>query len=203
MAERTGNWFTGYSGQSTYIPSSYQWGGSMQGEYGFRPGNQYDPLSVQGLSLGEMMMRRARGDGPSAAELSMMRAVQGMRGAMAGIPGMSPALAARLAGQQASGMVGQQALLRAQEQAQAQQSLADYLMQQLGIRAQGATTREQLLAQTKMERERMLMEQDLANARGMSSGGMLGGLLGAISGLGSFASTMKDWSDATSSKSKR
>lgn len=181
MAERVGNWFSGYSGRSTYIPDSYRWGGSMQGEYGFRPGNEYDQLSQQGLSLGNLLMQRARGEVPSAAEMSMMRAVQGMRGAMAGAPGMSPALAARLAGQQASGMVGQQAMVRAQEQAQAQQSLADYLMRQLGIRAEGATAREQLLAQTLMEQNRLKMQQDLANAQGMSRGGF-GDYL--MSGLG-------------------
>lgn len=181
MAERSGNWFSGYRGTSTYIPDSYRWGGSMQGEYGFRPGNEYDQLSQQGLSLGNMLMQRARGEVPSAAEMSMMRAVQGMRGAMAGAPGMSPALAARLAGQQASGMVGQQATVRAQEQAQAQQSLADYLMRQLGIRAEGATAREQLIAQTLMEQNRLKMQQDLANAQGMSRGGF-GDYL--MSGLG-------------------
>ena len=95
--------------------------------FGSRPGkSKYEIGGGAGTELQNLMMQRARGMGPSAAELMMNRGMQQQiaagRSAAASMPGVSPGLAMRQAGQrEASAMsnVGQQTgIMRAQEQAQ-------------------------------------------------------------------------------------
>jgi hypothetical protein len=126
-----------------------------------------------GGTLQDLMLQRAQGQGPSAAELMMNRGMQQQiaagRSAAASMPGVSPGLAMRQAGQrEASAMsnVGQQAgIMRAQEQAAAQQMLAQWLQQQ----------------------EQMKLQQEMYNASRMRQGGMLGPMLGMGAQMGAAA----------------
>lgn len=87
-------------------------------------------------SLVQALQARAMGQGgPSQAEMQMRQGMgdiaRQQRAAAAGARGMSPALAQKMAAQNIAqaqqGMVGQTGMLRAQEQAQAQQSLGSVL----------------------------------------------------------------------------
>ena len=131
---------------------------------GEKPGkSKYEVGGGAGTELEDLMMQRARGEGTSAAELMMNRGMQQQvaagRSAAASMPGVSPGMAMRQAGQrEASAMsnVGQQTgIMRAQEQATAQQMMAQYLQQQ----------------------DRMKLEQEMYNAARQRSGGMLGPIL--------------------------
>lgn len=123
-----------------------------------------------GATLQDLMLQRAQGQGPSAAELMMNRGMQQQiaagRSMAASMPGVSPGLAMRQAGQrEASAMsnVGQQAgIMRAQEQAAAQGLLANWLQNQ----------------------QRMQLEQDLYNAARQQRSGMLGPMLGTAGAIG-------------------
>lgn len=124
-----------------------------------------------GATLQDLMLQRAQGlGGPSAAELMMNRGMQQQiaagRSMAASMPGVSPGLAMRQAGQrEASAMsnVGQQAgIMRAQEQAAAQGLLANWLQNQ----------------------QRMQLEQDLYNAARQQRSGMLGPMLGTAGAIG-------------------
>jgi hypothetical protein len=190
MANREGDWWNGYRGVSDFQPERYNWSTSRS-EWGFDPNNPYDKLSGQGQTLGDLLMQQAQGQGPSVAEQQMRagvgRAISGMRGAAAGAPGMSSGLAQRLAGQQATSMAGQAntqaGMLRAQEMQSARSGLGQYLMDQLKLRAQGAMTREQLMAQAMNSRNALNMQQDLQNAGGMSGGGWGPALLNTAAGI--------------------
>lgn len=126
-----------------------------------------------GATLQDLMLQRAQGQGASAAELMMNRGMQQQiaagRSMAASMPGVSPGLAMRQAGQrEASAMsnVGQQTgILRAQEQAAAQQMLANWLAQQ----------------------DRMRLEQDMYNAARQQRAGMLGTVLGVGGQMGAAA----------------
>ena len=126
--------------------------------------SKYEVGGGAGTELQDLMMQRAAGTGgPSAAELMMNRGMQQQvaagRSAAASMPGVSPGLAMRQAGQrEASAMsdVGQQTgILRAQEQMAAQQMMAQYLQQQ----------------------DRMRLEQEMYNAARQQRPGMLGSIL--------------------------
>jgi len=141
------------------------WMGTPPGE------SKYDVGGGQSsIDLRNMMMNRAMGSGPSAAELMMNRGmgqqIAAGRSMAAGARGVSPGMAMREAGQrEASAMsnVGQQAgIMRAQEQAQAQQLLAQYLQEQ----------------------ERMKLEQDMYNAARQQRSGMLGPILSTAGTIG-------------------
>ena len=138
---------------------------------GERPGkSRYEIGGGASGQLQDLMMQRAQGQGPSAAELMMNRGMQQQiaagRSAAASMPGVSPGLAMRQAGQrEASAMsnVGQQTgILRAQEQAQAQNMLASYLQNQ----------------------EQMRLQQEMYNASRMRQGGMLGPILSTAGTIG-------------------
>ena len=149
--------------------------GFMDWLFGSQPGKSTYELGggAAGATLQDLMLQRAQGMGPSAAELMMNRGMQQQvaagRSAAASMPGVSPGLAMRQAGQrEASAMsnVGQQmGIMRAQEQAAAQQMLANWLQQQ----------------------DRMKLEQDMYNAARQQRQGMLGSLLqtgGTVLGAG-------------------
>jgi len=141
---------------------------------GEKPGkSKYEVGGGAGTELEDLMMQRARGEGTSAAELMMNRGMQQQvaagRSAAASMPGVSPGMAMRQAGQrEASAMsnVGQQTgIMRAQEQAAAQQMMAQYLQQQ----------------------DRMRLEQEMYNAARQQSQGMLGTVLGVGGQMGAAA----------------
>ena len=139
---------------------------------GTPPGkSKYEVGAGAGTELQDLMMQRARGEGTSAAELMMNRGMQQQiaagRSAAASMPGVSPGMAMRQAGQREAGamsQVGQQSgIMRAQEQAAAQQMMAQYLQNQ----------------------DRMRLEQEMYNAARQQTPGMLGSLLstaGTITG---------------------
>jgi hypothetical protein len=138
---------------------------------GEKPAKSKYEIGGTGAELQDLMMQRAAGTGgPSAAELMMNRGMQQQvaagRSAAASMPGVSPGLAMRQAGlreSQAMSDVGQQTgILRAQEQAAAQQMMAQYLQQQ----------------------DRMRLEQEMYNASRMRQGGMLGPILGTAGAVG-------------------
>lgn len=137
------------------------------------PGESRYDVGAGGADLERLMMQRAQGMGPSAAELMMNRGMQQQiaagRSMAAGARGVSPGLAMRQAGQREAGAmsnVGQQAgIMRAQEQAQAQQMMAAYLQAQ----------------------DRMRLEQDMYNAARQQRQGMLGPMLGMGGQIGAAA----------------
>ena len=138
---------------------------------GEKPGkSEYEIGGGASGDLQNLMMQRAQGQGSSAAELMMNRGMQQQiaagRSMAASMPGVSPGLAMRQAGQrEASAMsnVGQQTgILRAQEQAQAQNMLASYLQNQ----------------------EQMRLQQEMYNASRMRQGGMLGPILSTAGTIG-------------------
>ena len=126
-----------------------------------------DPYS-QGLQ--RSMYEMAMGTGPSAAELMMDRGLQRQiaagRSMAASMPGVSPGLAMRMAGQREAGamrdVTQQQAIMRAQEQAQAQAMMAQYLQQQ----------------------DQMRLQQDMYNAARKQRTGMFGSIMGAAGAIG-------------------
>lgn len=146
--------------------STYEIGGGAQGDWQ------------------SMMMRRARGiEGPSAAELMMRqgmdRQVAAGRSMAASMPGVSPGMGMRMAGQREAGamsQVGQQTgVMRAQEQAQAQQMLGQWLQAQEQLRLQ-----QELYNLTRQRQGGML--GPLLGAGGAALGGYLGGPAGAAAG---------------------
>jgi len=128
---------------------------------------QEDPYSA---GLQRSMYEMAMGTGPSAAELMMDRGLQQQiaagRSMAASMPGVSPGLAMRMAGQREAGAMRdvsqQQAIMRAQEQAQAQAMMAQYLQQQ----------------------DQMRLQQDMYNAARKQSTGLFGSLLGTAGSIG-------------------
>ena len=138
--------------------------------------------SDESKGLMQQMYQRSLGQGgPSAAELMMNRGmgqqIAAGQSAAASMRGVSPGMAARLAGQQRGRAMSdtrqQTGIMRAQEQAAAQQMLASYLQNM----------------------DRMRLEQDMYNAASqqrtgmlgslMSTGGMIGGaMLGGPMGAG-------------------
>ena len=127
--------------------------------------------SEESKGLMSQMYQRSMGQGgPSAAELMMNRGmgqqIAAGQAAAAGMRGVSPGMAARLSGQQrAQAMTDTQqqtGIMRAQEQAQAQSMLANYLQ----------------------NLDRMRLEQDMYNAASQQRTGMLGSLLSAGGAIG-------------------
>lgn len=139
-----------------------------------------DPYTA---GLQRAMYERAMGTAPSAAELMMDRGMQQQiaagRSMAASMPGVSPGLAMRMAGQREAGAmadVGQQtAILRAQEQAQAQEALARYLQQQDQMRLQ-----QEMYNQARKARTGML--GSILGTAGTIGGAMLAGPAGAAAG---------------------
>ena len=122
------------------------------------------PKKVQTGEMQGLVQELARGEGgPSAAELMMNRGMQQQvaagRSAAASMPGVSPGMAMRQAGQREAGAmanVGQQmAILQAQEQQAAMQQAAQ-----------------------------MEYEQAMYNASRQRQGGMLGPMLGTAGQMG-------------------
>jgi hypothetical protein len=115
--------------------------GTMARKLGEDAARQQQDVRNRQSGLAYALERRARGEAPSAAELQMQEGIQAaQRSAMsraAGMRGVAPGLARYLAGQQATraqqGIAGQTGIMRAQEQAQAEQTLAQALQ---GMRAQ-------------------------------------------------------------------
>lgn len=109
--------------------SGFDW---MANQVGVR---KIDPLAYA------MLLAQANGTAPSAAQLQLQAGLdrqQMMAQSLAASnPNISPALAQRLAGQQMADMTTQTnqqaAILRAQEQAQAQQAFAEYGLKQQSI----------------------------------------------------------------------
>lgn len=121
--------------QYDYLPD-YQRG--VQGAYGSLDSSQ-NVGSQQG-AYADMLRRQVSGEGPSLAQLLLQQAQARnsaqASGAIASVRGMSPALQQRMALQQRAGFAQQTAqqaaMLRAQEQMQAQQMLGAALAQQRG-----------------------------------------------------------------------
>lgn len=132
----------------------------------------------QQQTLADMLMARARGEGQSIAELQLQRTLEqnqkAAAGALAGVRGMNPALAQRLLLNQRAEMsqqaAGQGALLRAQEQQQAQALLG----QQLGIQrgqdlglygsaGQLGQAQNALGVQADLQSQQQQLQQDMAN----------------------------------------
>lgn len=111
----------------------------------YAPSEEYrfDPSAFStgepGQQLGSLLMQRAEGTAPSAAELQMKaglgRQLAGTQSMARGATGMSPGMAMRLAGRRGDALSAQtnqqMGVLRAQEQAQAQSQLGQWLNSQM------------------------------------------------------------------------
>lgn len=186
--------------KSTYKPEMYE----------------YDPSAFEtsygGRELEHQMRRRMMGQAPSVAEqqlqMGLGRNIAAAQAQQASSAGVSPGLAARLAGQQRTGaMMGtnmQASMLRAREQAQAEQAYAQWLNQQ----QQARMALEQMRGGQNIAYNQMLMNQSMANVAGtgqqglagpimsMLGAGMAGGLGGGSPGYGggtSAANTMNPY----------
>jgi hypothetical protein len=146
--------------------------------YEFAPvgGDNYNQSRAQMASFGETLRRRAAGEVPSLAEAQLAQAAnqnqRGMAAALSGLRGRNASLGIRglqqQYAQQGQDIAGQSALLRAQEQAQAEQQLGqlygqmgqqDLASQELGFK--------QALAQQQAR-------QSLQEARGRDIAQLLG-----------------------------
>jgi hypothetical protein len=143
--------------------------------------NQYDPMANQFDAMGnpvtQMMQAKAMGQaGPSVAEMQQQQGIeQAQRAAMAaGAGSTNPAMARRMAIQQAGQLGGQAAMaggqLRAQEQQTAQQNFAQMMQSQMGQQQQSQALAAQIA-------------EDNAKRQTQSNGG----LLSAVgTGIGAF-----------------
>lgn len=200
-----------------------------QAAMGFQPAQQNYGAQIGGAatgqaqvgqqqrSLGQALAARARGEGPSIAEQQLQRTTQSQAAQIAAQlgaqRGVSPAMAARQAAMTGAAMqqsaAGQGAMLRAQEQTQAQQLLAQHLAQQRGQDIQMYGTagqlahgqnalgvqQQQLAMQDQWNRDRLaadLQQRDqeawmnlwsgVAGGVLNAGGAALAGILGAASG---------------------
>ena len=147
------------------------WLGSPVGELNVKTGD---------IGLENMMRERLMGrGGPSPAELMMNRGMQQQIGAgrsmAASMRGANPGMAMRLAGQreaQTMSNVGQQmGILKAQEQEQMRQALAQYVAQQ-----------DQLRMQMAMFNAKRQQSTGMLGSVLQTGGAVLGGFLGGPSG---------------------
>ncbi len=167
------------------------------------PGSAINTAAAQNQNLGALQRRAMGIGGPSAAELQMQqgmeRNVAAARALAASNPGLSPGQAARLASQgaQEANLATQQqtALLRAQEQAQAEQTLMQAIQGQQGAELQQAglmLTPQELnlqafLAQQgatqahDLSQQQLAMQAALAQAQGAQAA--QAGVLGAVGQL--------------------
>lgn len=189
MARRSGNWWSGYRGKSDYQPVEHQFGFDPWSEIGTGQGGQ---------QLENTMWDRVQGNRPSVAELQMEEGL-GRQTASAysmanSMPQLSPGMAMRLAGRQAGDAMGrtnmQMGQLRAGEQAGAEQRLGGWMTQQAQMRVQQQLEEERMRAQQQGLTNQLMMQQDIANAGGMSTGGWAdkflraGGQMGAAALMG-------------------
>ncbi len=137
---------------------------------------QYRDAASGGTDFMQMLQQAANGEVPSAAELQMQQALQQQNalnlGAARSAIGANPALAMQMA-MRANERGGQQtamnaSILRAQEQAQARQQLAEMTMkyEQMGYDAQQA----QMMAQADLLR---MQQQESQFGRGLAQQGEL------------------------------
>lgn len=133
---------------------------------------QQEQWRRQEQALANLLAARASGTaGPSAAEIqgqqAMERAISTQRGMAAGATGANRALAGRTAaaniGQIQGEAAGNAALLRAQEQTQAQQALRSLLGQARGADIGLATTQAGMDQQTRMANLQAALQQGATN----------------------------------------
>lgn len=161
MARQTGDWWSGYKGESTFRPDLYDPDASAFG------------TGTAGMGLLDQLYGQMQGRMPSVAEQQMQQSLGQQLGSAQSLAAGSenPALAQRLASQQMGSAQSQAALgtglLRAQEQAGTQAQL----MGLLGQNRQAAMSREQMMAQQQNLYNQLMMQQDMQNALGMSQQG--------------------------------
>ncbi len=169
---------------------------------GIQQGQQNFNQNISNQSnLANMLNQRAQGNGPSPAQLQLQQAqqqnVQQQAGLMASQRGLNPALAARMAAQNAANtgqqMAGQSAIMGANEQINAQNQLAGLYgqmgQQQLGnqsILQGGLANQNQSTVQGSLGAQGITAGANAQNAQ--TSGNIVGGMLG---GLGTFGVSQK------------
>ena len=173
MAYATGNALMGTTGVSDYDPQRFK-----RDQNAFQFGN--DTFGQQGQGLGALMYNAASGLGPSRSNMQMNQGLAQAGGQMYSNPSLNPALAARLYSNTAGNIAGQGGMARAQEMQGSQSAMAQYLMQQLQQRGAG----QQLDANTIQQLNALKMQQDLANAQGMTKGGLLGAAISGGAAMG-------------------
>jgi hypothetical protein len=211
MAERKGNWFTGYYGQANYTPDVYHY----KSDSFYRNPNQAQTDQMDQATQSAMLQKlwqqgfqTPTNQGPSAAELQLQRGMRERQNAawsLLGGGGMNPALARRralMARERSMGDFNEQAaILRAQEEAQrrGEQMQTQALYGQLlgGMRGQNQALTEadrQALMQLEALRGQqqagvnsLLMQRDISNAGGQTQGGLMTPLLSGLSTLGAAA----------------
>jgi hypothetical protein len=207
-----GNPFPGLEGPSpgAFVDPNLEANKKLLEEYRNRIGGQaqtgfdqsQQARAGQNTLLGQLQSRAAGTGGPSVAEMQMQRGLEANRNQLASQAASAPAGGGALnqrnlmrqqaqAGQQAVADTG---MLRAQEQQQAEQSLAGLLGQQRGqdMQQQGAAdqlTQQYLQMGLGLDQAQFLANQRLnelsvnaASARRDSEQRMAGGLLGGITG---------------------
>lgn len=186
MAKREGNWWSGYRNKSDYNPTGY--------DVSVGPWSQLGPGAL-GQSLEGTMWDRIKGTSPSVAELQMQdalgRQTASAYSTAASMPNISPGMALRLAGRQAGEAAGrtqmQTGMLRAREQAGAEQRMGGWLTSQSQMKLQRELEEERMRAQQSTMLNRLKMQQDIANAGQLQSEGWGSKLLGIGGALGSAA----------------
>ena len=156
------------------------------------------PGKVQMGGMEQLMQQRAQGmGGPSAAELLMNRGMQQQvaagRSAAASMPGVSPGLAMRQAGQREAGAmadVGQRAaIMRAQEQQAAMQMAAQMELERNMYNA--ARQQRQGMLGPILQTGGTVLGAALGGPAGAAAGGAIGGGLGGAVG----AHNVPQWGD--------
>lgn len=157
----------------------------------FAPSEQ---VRNQQYNLINSLQQAAAGGVPSAAELQQqvgLSDAQKMAASTAASQrGINPAMAARLAAQQQSGLasnaIGQGSMLRAQEQSAARNALAQALSGIRGQDLQQVQTNQQgvgLLGG--LQNQQQAMGNQLAEGAAGRNAGLVGGVIGALGGAGS------------------
>lgn len=157
--------------------------------------------SVDQQALAQQLMEQSRGGGPNPAQMMLNQAtnkgIQQNAGMLASSKGMNPAMAARLAGQNAAGMnqqaAGQGALMQAQQQLAAQGQLGG-LYNQIGQQNlnQQQVLQNALASQNQLGVQAQMHPGDIgsrvyaagADANAKKQAGMMGGLGSALAMFG-------------------